>query len=204
MSAELARLIVAQICLHSCMTAMRMAAPLWALRQGHSAIAVGMLLALFALTQVFLALPAGRYCLGSAGLQAAQHQPGEALPQPAEAGRQPDGSTHDLVLGHRQGVRCSVEIALGDEGAVGDRRNDAVGVAAAIALVGHDLADLVAVLRQGDNEGSDRRGLAHGGGHDREETRARGHDPNREQGDHSEKADQRDDDSPGHFSLTPP
>jgi len=58
---ELARLIAAQICLHSCMTAMRMAAPLWALRQGHSAIAVGMLLALFALTQVFLALPAGRY-----------------------------------------------------------------------------------------------------------------------------------------------
>ena len=43
------------------MTAMRMAAPLWALRQGYSAAAVGMLLALFALTQVFLALPAGRY-----------------------------------------------------------------------------------------------------------------------------------------------
>jgi MFS family permease len=38
-----------------------MAAPLLALREGHSAAAVGVLLALFALTQVFLALPAGRY-----------------------------------------------------------------------------------------------------------------------------------------------
>jgi predicted MFS family arabinose efflux permease len=43
------------------MTGMRMAAPLLALRQGHSALAVGMLLALFSLTQVFLAIPAGRY-----------------------------------------------------------------------------------------------------------------------------------------------
>ena len=38
-----------------------MAAPLLALREGYSAAAVGVLLALFALTQVFLALPAGRY-----------------------------------------------------------------------------------------------------------------------------------------------
>ncbi len=37
-----------------------MAAPLLALKQGFSAVAVGVLLALFALTQVFLALPAGR------------------------------------------------------------------------------------------------------------------------------------------------
>ncbi len=43
------------------MAAMRMAAPLLALKQGYSAAAVGVLLALFALTQVFLALPAGRY-----------------------------------------------------------------------------------------------------------------------------------------------
>ena len=43
------------------MTGMRMAAPLLALREGYSAVAVGLLLALFALTQVFLALPAGRY-----------------------------------------------------------------------------------------------------------------------------------------------
>ncbi|WP_367187266.1 MFS transporter [Rhodoferax sp.] len=43
------------------MAGMRMAAPLMALREGHSALAVGVLLSLFALTQVFLALPAGRY-----------------------------------------------------------------------------------------------------------------------------------------------
>jgi MFS family permease len=58
--AELARLIGAQVCLHACMTGLRMAAPLMALRDGHSAVAVGSLLALFALSQVFLALPAGR------------------------------------------------------------------------------------------------------------------------------------------------
>ena len=38
-----------------------MAAPLLALRQGYSPLAVGVLLALFSLTQVFLALPAGRF-----------------------------------------------------------------------------------------------------------------------------------------------
>lgn len=38
-----------------------MAAPLMALREGFSAAAVGVLLALFALAQVLLALPAGRY-----------------------------------------------------------------------------------------------------------------------------------------------
>ena len=43
------------------MAGLRMAAPLLALKQGYSAAAVGVLLALFALTQVFLALPAGRY-----------------------------------------------------------------------------------------------------------------------------------------------
>lgn len=57
----LARLIGGQICLHACMSGMRMAAPLLALREGYSALAVGVLLAMFALTQVFLALPAGRY-----------------------------------------------------------------------------------------------------------------------------------------------
>ena len=60
MSPELARLILAQICIHGCMAGMRMAAPLLALQQGFSPAAVGVLLALFALTQVFLALPAGR------------------------------------------------------------------------------------------------------------------------------------------------
>src|SRR3954470_6070826 len=57
----LMRLIAGQICLHACMAGMRMAAPLMALREGQSEAAVGVLLALFALTQVFLALPAGRY-----------------------------------------------------------------------------------------------------------------------------------------------
>ncbi|QNN55587.1 MFS transporter [Diaphorobacter ruginosibacter] len=61
MNLALARLIAGQICIHASMTGMRMAAPLLALREGYSAVAVGMLLALFALTQVFLALPAGRY-----------------------------------------------------------------------------------------------------------------------------------------------
>ncbi len=61
MTRELARLILAQICLHACMAGTRMAAPLLALRNGHSEAAVGVLIALFALTQVFLALPAGRY-----------------------------------------------------------------------------------------------------------------------------------------------
>lgn len=58
---ELARLIIGQMFVHACMAAMRMAAPLLALRAGYSAAAVGVLLALYALTQVFLALPAGRY-----------------------------------------------------------------------------------------------------------------------------------------------
>lgn len=61
MHRDLVRLIGAQICLHACMTGFRMAAPLTALRGGHSAVAVGTLLALFALSQVFLALPAGRF-----------------------------------------------------------------------------------------------------------------------------------------------
>jgi predicted MFS family arabinose efflux permease len=58
--ADLARLIAAQVCLHAAMTGFRMAAPLMALREGHSAAAVGMLLALFALAQVLLALPSGQ------------------------------------------------------------------------------------------------------------------------------------------------
>ena len=61
MTPELARLIVAQICLHACMAGTRLAAPLLALREGYSPAAVGVLLALFALASVFLALPAGRF-----------------------------------------------------------------------------------------------------------------------------------------------
>lgn len=57
----LARLIAVQVCIHACMAGVRMAAPLLALRQGQSPAAVGLLLALFALTQLFLSLPAGRY-----------------------------------------------------------------------------------------------------------------------------------------------
>ncbi|WP_422846469.1 MFS transporter [Acidovorax sp. M2(2025)] len=61
MTATLARLIAGQVCVHASMAGLRLAAPLWALREGYSAAAVGLLVALFALTQVFLALPAGRY-----------------------------------------------------------------------------------------------------------------------------------------------
>ena len=43
------------------MTGMRLATPLLALKQGYSTLAVGVLLALFSLTQVFMAIPAGRY-----------------------------------------------------------------------------------------------------------------------------------------------
>ena len=61
MKAQLVRLIGAQICLHACMTGMRLAAPLMALKLGHSSAEVGVLMSLFSLTQVFLALPAGRF-----------------------------------------------------------------------------------------------------------------------------------------------
>lgn len=61
MNRSLLRLIVALVCLHACMAGTRMAAPLLALREGYSAAAVGVLLSLFALSQVFLALPAGRF-----------------------------------------------------------------------------------------------------------------------------------------------
>jgi len=57
----LARLISGHICLHGSMAGLRLAAPLLALGQGYSALAVGVLLALFSLSQVFLALPAGRF-----------------------------------------------------------------------------------------------------------------------------------------------
>lgn len=59
-SRTLIALIVGQICLHSCMAGVRLAAPLQALRQGHSAWEVGVLLGLFAVAPILLALPAGR------------------------------------------------------------------------------------------------------------------------------------------------
>ena len=58
---RLTRLVAAQVSLHAAMAGLRLAAPLLALREGHSALAVGVLMALFALSQVFLALPAGRF-----------------------------------------------------------------------------------------------------------------------------------------------
>ena len=61
LNTALVRLIAGHVFLHACMAGVRMAAPLLALRQGYSEAAVGVLLALFALTQVFLALPAGRF-----------------------------------------------------------------------------------------------------------------------------------------------
>ena len=57
----LTRLIVGHVFLHASMAGMRLAAPLLALKLGHSALHVGVLLALYSLTQVFLALPAGRF-----------------------------------------------------------------------------------------------------------------------------------------------
>ena len=59
-SRTLLALIICQIGLHSCMTGIRMAAPLQALRLGHSAWAVGVLLAFFAAAPIVLALRAGR------------------------------------------------------------------------------------------------------------------------------------------------
>jgi MFS family permease len=61
LTAELFRLIAAHVFIQACMAGVRMAAPLLALREGHSPAAVGGLLALFALMAVFLALPAGRF-----------------------------------------------------------------------------------------------------------------------------------------------
>jgi len=60
-SDALGRLVASHVCLHACMAGTRMAAPLLALRQGYSPLAVGVLLALFSLASVFLALPAGRF-----------------------------------------------------------------------------------------------------------------------------------------------
>jgi MFS family permease len=59
-TSALLALIGGQIALHSCMSGIRMAAPLAALREGHAAWAVGVLLGLFAAAPVVLALFAGR------------------------------------------------------------------------------------------------------------------------------------------------
>jgi MFS family permease len=53
-------LVAGQLGLHSVMAGLRMAAPLQTLREGYSAWAVGLLLALFAAAPVLMALQAGR------------------------------------------------------------------------------------------------------------------------------------------------
>jgi MFS family permease len=53
-------LIAGQIGIHSTMAGVRLAAPLQALRDGHSALSVGLLLALYAAAPVLLSLHAGR------------------------------------------------------------------------------------------------------------------------------------------------
>lgn len=60
LSTVLVALIVGQICLHSVMAGIRMAAPLWVLRQSHAEWAVGVLIGLFAVAPIALALQAGR------------------------------------------------------------------------------------------------------------------------------------------------
>jgi predicted MFS family arabinose efflux permease len=61
LSPALMRLIAGQVCLHAAMAGLRLAAPLWALKHGQSAAAAGLLVALFAVSALFVALPAGRY-----------------------------------------------------------------------------------------------------------------------------------------------
>jgi len=56
----LVALIIGQICLHSTMAGIRMAAPLWVLRASHTEWAVGVLMGLFAAAPIVLALQAGR------------------------------------------------------------------------------------------------------------------------------------------------
>lgn len=56
----LVALVIGQICLHSTMAGVRMAAPLWVLRQNHSEWMVGVVMGLFATAPIVLALQAGR------------------------------------------------------------------------------------------------------------------------------------------------
>ncbi|MEY3251665.1 MAG: hypothetical protein RL227_638, partial [Pseudomonadota bacterium] len=53
-------LVAGQLGVHAAMAGLRLAAPLQALREGHSAWSVGLLLALFAGAAVLSALHAGR------------------------------------------------------------------------------------------------------------------------------------------------
>lgn len=58
---DLFKLVAGHVFLHATMAGMRLSAPLMALRHGYSEAAVGVLLSLYALMQVFLSLPAGRF-----------------------------------------------------------------------------------------------------------------------------------------------
>jgi MFS family permease len=58
---ELFKLVTGHVFLHATMAGTRLAAPLMALQEGYSEAAVGVLLSLYALMQVFLSLPAGRF-----------------------------------------------------------------------------------------------------------------------------------------------
>ena len=55
------RLVAGHTLVHASMSGTRLAAPLLALHQGLGTAHVGVLLALYSLTQVFIALPAGRF-----------------------------------------------------------------------------------------------------------------------------------------------
>ena len=61
LGAALVRLAAGQLCLHASMTGMRMATPLLLLSQQHARSAVGLVVAMFALAQLLLLLPAGRF-----------------------------------------------------------------------------------------------------------------------------------------------
>jgi MFS family permease len=60
-SAIIGPAILGQVCVHAAMAGMRMAAPLWALESGHGKAVAGFLVALFAIAQIVLCLPAGRF-----------------------------------------------------------------------------------------------------------------------------------------------
>ena len=56
----LVALVVGQLGIHAAMAGLRLAAPLQALREGHAAWVVGLLMGLFAAAPIVLALQAGR------------------------------------------------------------------------------------------------------------------------------------------------
>lgn len=55
------RIVSAQVCIHAAMAGMRLAMPLWALKQGYSAGTVGLLIACYAMSSVLLSLHVGRF-----------------------------------------------------------------------------------------------------------------------------------------------